>query len=114
MQTTPQNIKAKKAPHTLKSNDILYTNWGYEQTNVEFYQVVKTTNYSVWVKELKQNRVESSKHSMGGNTMPLINEFKHDAKEHMHRVRADNSIRIESFITAWLWDGKPKSYSSYA
>jgi hypothetical protein len=112
MQATAHNTKPKKAPHTLKLNDILYSSWGYEQTNVNFYQVVKTTAQSVWIKEVKKQKVATS--DMTGTATPLINEFEIDAKERMYRVREDNSIRIESYMCAWLWDGKPQSYSSYA
>ncbi|MES2208495.1 MAG: hypothetical protein V4525_17090 [Pseudomonadota bacterium] len=112
MQTTPQNIKAKKSAHTLKINDVLYSSWGYEQTNVDFFQVVRTTAQSVWVKELKQQKVATA--DMSGTTTPLINEFKENAKERMHRVKHGDSIRIESYTSASLWDGKPVCYSSYA
>lgn len=39
-------IKMNKATANIdgyKVGDIFYTSWGYEQTNIEFYQVVKAT-----------------------------------------------------------------------
>lgn len=33
--------------YTVKAGDIFYTNWGYEQTNVEFHQVVRATAKTV-------------------------------------------------------------------
>lgn len=32
---------------------ILYERWGYNQTNIDFYQIIKMTEKSIWLKELK-------------------------------------------------------------
>lgn len=37
----------------LKTGDIVSNSWGYEQTNVDFYQVTRTTEKSVWFKEIE-------------------------------------------------------------
>lgn len=42
--------------HTLKEGDLLYTSWGYEQTNIEFFQVVTVKEKSVIVREIAQDK----------------------------------------------------------
>lgn len=37
----------RTAPHTLKVEDILYASWGYDQTNIDYYKVTKTTKHTV-------------------------------------------------------------------
>ena len=43
--STPKAVKAKKAEkvnkYGVKVGDVFYMNWGYEQTNVDFFQVIE-------------------------------------------------------------------------
>ncbi|TBR80925.1 hypothetical protein DU472_04510 [Campylobacter novaezeelandiae] len=48
------NKKSKDNANGYKVGDILYSNWGYEQTNVEFYQVVATTEKAIWLANIKE------------------------------------------------------------
>jgi hypothetical protein len=46
-----KEYKEKKAmPHTLKEGDIVYNSWGYDQTNIDYYQVIRTTKKQVILK----------------------------------------------------------------
>ncbi|EDP5801884.1 hypothetical protein ACMCJ8_000999 [Campylobacter jejuni] len=49
------NKKSKDNANGYKVGDILYSNWGYEQTNVEFYQVVATTEKTIYLADIKEN-----------------------------------------------------------
>lgn len=49
--TRKAEIKAVKYNHSLRVGDILEASWGYEQTNVDFFLVVKASTSCVWVKE---------------------------------------------------------------
>jgi hypothetical protein len=40
----------RKKPHTFKVGDIVTNSWGYDQTNVDWYRVTKTTAHFVWLK----------------------------------------------------------------
>ena len=45
----------RKAPHTLKLGDLLSSSWGYDQTNVDFYQVVEVVGpNSVKIQKVSQ------------------------------------------------------------
>lgn len=106
---------ARKAPHTLKTGDIMYSSWGYEQTNVDFYQVVKVVgSHSVEIMPIKQSNDTSDMPYDQGRTMPIKDAFI-DGKMPMRKVvNSSNRVNIASYATAWLWDGQPKFYSTYA
>ena len=53
MTTTIEKVKV-----TPKVGDILYSSWGYDQTNIDFYKVVKVSEFSVWIQELGKKIVE--------------------------------------------------------
>lgn len=60
----------------IKLNDVFYSSWGYDQTNVQFYQVVKILNKSIVIREIHQERIETD--YMCGYTVPLLHDFKND------------------------------------
>ena len=55
---------------------IFYTSWGYDQTNVDFYQVVSISGQRVRVRRICQNTVETG--FMSGDTTPIPNKFYND------------------------------------
>lgn len=88
---------------------IFYSSWGYDQTNVNFYEVVGLTGASVKVREVAKTFVEQN--GPGGNkVIPQVGNYI--GGEMTKRLRdsgyADAAITINSSETAWLWDGKPK------
>lgn len=40
--------------------DILVESWGYDQTNIDFYQIVRTSEKSVWIKEIAARQISSN------------------------------------------------------
>lgn len=52
---------------------ILYTSWGYDQTNIEYYQVTAVGKMSITCREITCKVKETS--FMSGPAVPQINEF---------------------------------------
>jgi hypothetical protein len=98
--------------HTLQRDAILVCSWGYEQTNVEFYQVIRALPASVELRRIQSNRLEAGAQGMQGTCTPIPNSFIGEPK----RYRADgtNSVKIADRIRASPWDGRPRHWSSYA
>lgn len=95
----------RKQPHTLKIGDILYTSWGYDQTNVDFYQVTKIVgNNSVQIREISGRIERSEGHS--DYVVAVKDAFRGEPE--IKRVSSGNYIRISSYASASLWDGRPK------
>lgn len=107
-----KNREQRKAAHTLKVGDILYTSWGYEQTNVGWYQVTKiVTDKTVEIRKIAGDYDESNGW-LSGKTMPKKDHFVGDAFR--KRVSSRNTIAIDSYATAYLWEGQPVHWSGYA
>jgi hypothetical protein len=100
------------APHNLKVGDVLYASWGYEQTIVDFYQVVEVdTDRTIRVRAICENPTQTYK--SGGTTVPQINVFK-DAEILTRRVNGQyQAVKIDSVRTARKWHGAAISWSDW-
>jgi len=72
-----QRLEARRAerskPHTLKVGDIITNSWGYDQTNVDMYQIVKATANYVWLQPIAGEMVPSEGlSSMAGMVRPEL------------------------------------------
>jgi len=91
--------------HGLKVGDILYSSWGYEQTNVNFYQVTALVgDKRVKIRPLAKKVVSYG--GPGGNrVVPVPNRFADP--EQTKIVGLGDSVKVSSFAWAHKWDGKP-------
>lgn len=100
---------ADKAVAGLKVGDIFYSSWGYDQTNVDFYQVTGLTPKGVKIRKIGK-KVEKS-NGPADYVVPIKGSFDPRAKEMTKRVRSGYgdkaAITLTSYSSAWLWDGKP-------
>ncbi len=100
-----------RAPHSLAVGDVLYSSWGYEQTNVDFYEVIAVRGAVVDLMQLKQQRGESSI-GMQGTCSARKGEFIGEPIK-SKRPNGQNAVRIDSCSIARPWDGRPLHWSSY-
>lgn len=96
---------------TAKVGDILYSSWGYDQTNIDFYQVTAVSGSSATVREIAKNYLPSQSSRGQDAVMPAVGSFIGPPKK--KRVQKsgggrDYRIKIDDSSTAWPWDGKPK------
>lgn len=98
-------------PHTLNVGDILYSSWGYDQTNIDYYQVVSVRGKVVDLRELAQDSKETG--FMQGKCTPRRGDFVGNL---IKGKRPDNrnTIRISECQRAWPWKGKANHWTSYA
>jgi hypothetical protein len=97
----------------MKVNNILVSSWGYDQTNVNFYEVVRMTEKWVFVRELE--KTDTYFYSMSGQTLPQEGNYKGSVFRRLIRNGAKAPyINIHSCMLARLWDGKPRFFSEYA
>ena len=91
---------------------IFYSSWGYEQTKVSFYQVVKLSGKaSVVIREIS----ETDNLDFRGHVMPNRDQFIGDEMRKRINVALDDpSIKISDYEHAYLWDNKPKYVSIHA
>lgn len=96
-----------------KVGDVFSNSWGYDQTNVDFYEVVSITESTVTIREIGQHSEETG--FMCGKCQPIRGKYIGGAK--VKRVQLDGSGK--PYVAAkygWmsLWDGRPENYSNYA
>jgi len=90
-----RNERNKEERSKIKVGDLFVSSWGYEQTNVDFYQVIeKPTKQTFVIKEIAAVTVEGStmSHGMACDVTPFKDHFLRDAKP--IRLR---SMKIDSF-----------------
>lgn len=107
-------LKPSSNRRAAKLGDVFSYSWGYDQTNVNFYQVVALTSKSVKLREIKQNVTEDG--FMCGKTVPLLSEFKENESVFTKRVYLYDGVphvRM-NYGSCELWNGKPENCSWYA
>lgn len=94
---------------------ILYTSWGYDQTNVEFYAVTRVSGRRVWVREIAADYEATG--YMSGNTWPAM-PIRFVGEETMHVAQPSGArgvyVKISESQHAWVDEGKQHSTTSYA
>ncbi len=97
----------KQFKHSLEKGDILYSSWGYDQTNVDFYEVTAVGDKQIVIREIS-SRVVS--HSTGSEkVMAEPGDFvgppmkKNPQMGHGGRPY----VKINSVQTAYEWEGNP-------
>lgn len=114
---------AKAFVHSLKVGDIVYDSWGWEQTNIDFYEVTAVpSGKSVKVRKLESITTEHNLGAMSGYTVPCPGKFVKDAPELLKRVKLGyrdqliigSSSNWSSSGSCYVWEGKPMGCSWYA
>lgn len=99
---------------TVSIGDVFASSWGYEQTNVSFYQVLSVHGKkTVIVREISANSEFTD--SMGGFKIPVLNDFIGEPLKRQIKDFGDKlAIQIEVFETAYKTLPKEKHrFSSY-
>lgn len=101
-----RQAKVKGFEHTLKKGDVLYSSWGYDQTNIDFYEVVEV----VGKKSVKIQKINSAIQHRGDSGADYVvaasGRFSEDSEPMLKRVREGNSITLTSYSSAHPWDGR--------
>ncbi|GEM49630.1 hypothetical protein [Deinococcus cellulosilyticus] len=96
----------------IQENDIFMQRWGYDQTNVDFVQVVKVTRRRVWVRPIDQQEVKHG--SMTAEVLPLLNHFTGEARVKKPYLWNGEVRLVVEHGSCRKWDGQPKQTTSYA
>lgn len=87
---------------TVKVGDIFYTSWGYDQTNIDFYEIVGKTPKMVKYVAIGKN-LEFGEYTDAVTPDPTIKGKK------VRRAKVDDyGFSVSTFEHAMPWDGKPK------
>lgn len=103
----------------VKPGDFFVESWGYDQTNVDFYQVtrVSASGKTLWMRHVQTHLV--SQNGTYDQVAPLPDSFDTAANtsrqgELKKRIRVYDgpngrivSVHMTSYSNAYLWDCKP-------
>lgn len=97
-----QQEERRNFKHDIQPGDIYYTSWGYDQTNVDFYEVVAASDKSISVREVESKTVSSERGADYVSAVPgkYVGSL-------MKKVPSAHGFRVDSAM-ATKWDGKPK------
>jgi len=70
-----RKIERKKEIEDLRVGDILYSSWGYEQTNIDFYQVVEKKGQTFKIRPIAERRDNMYSHGMACDVKPVRDKF---------------------------------------
>jgi hypothetical protein len=101
-----------------KVGDILESSWGYDQTNVDYYQVTKVKGKMVEIREIGAQTVPEStySHGMADMVKPVRDRFLD--KETLNKIVRGSSykdyfVKIESFAYAYKIKEEDQTYRSW-
>lgn len=93
--------KARFQPHGLVGGEVLRTSWGYEQTNVEYYEVVGVRGQMIELREIAQTRTEEG--YLCGKTQPVPGAYIGEAfSRRVSMSGGSPSVKIHQSATAYL------------
>ena len=93
-----------------KVGDILVSSWGYDQTNVDFYEITEARGKTVWLRRIAADSVD--KGNMSGTVTPRPGDFLPRA-EVLRRLAQPGHVRVDRDRHAHRWEGRPEYFSSY-
>ena len=75
----------------------MYSSWGYDQTNVDFYQVVEIVGLrGVRIRRISEQNV--SRYATGGTKTPEVDCFMAEAI--LKRASVDDTLALTTYSTA--------------
>lgn len=92
----------------IKVNDILYSSWGYDQTNIDFYKVKRVMKSMIEIVPIESRIVEEESTTYTDAVVPYP---ANEGKSFRRKIKDYGSglwVNISSYQGATLWDGNPK------
>jgi hypothetical protein len=107
--------------HYPEPGDVLSCSWGYDQTNVDWYQVIRATPSSIWIRKIRAEFVGGTQGTdyVVGIKDAFIPDEEDGGKRERRYLAESGAVRrwhktsdgygcsIESYSSAYLWYGKP-------
>jgi len=100
---------------SVKVGDMFSSHWGYDQTNVDFYCVVKVTGKSAWLASMDKTRTYDG--TMSGTCRPVLKQPIElgAGKQYRIKVTSDGKVcfRLTSYSHAFPYDGGDCFFSEW-
>jgi hypothetical protein len=104
-------------PHGLKVGQVLVSSWGYDQTNVDFYEIAelvgKRSAKIAKIRGMVCEGAPENDYGDRGKTMPSDSPDRRIGEPFLVRIGPSGSVKVDHHY-ARPWDGAPLYWSSYA
>ena len=112
--------KVKKQAPTIyqvpfKPGDIIYNSWGYDQTNIDFYQVTRCTKSSVFIRPIKAEYASDGGCDMSSYIKPIKDGFiegKEEIRKQIQWYDGNTYVKFE-FGGCSRWQEGQEVYCSW-
>ena len=101
------------APHSVEVGTIYRASWGYDQTNIDYYEVVKTTPKMIELRPIAAERTPGEAYASEW-VEPIPGRYTGPALRRRVLAGSRDAVGINSFIIAQPWNGQPSTATSYA
>ena len=117
-----RNTRTAATPNPFEQGDIVWSSWGFEQTNVDFYKVIAATASTVVLRKLAAIKTpQDAEHFPDrGTCVPVPDQFEAGSKEFRARVskylygdEVECTVNVR-YGVGKKWDGTPRRYTEYA
>jgi hypothetical protein len=107
-------MKVEKPLPVVKVGDIYVSNWGYDQTNVDYYQVMQVKSKTAVLNQIGSKRTYTG--PMNGTCVPDTSVVGSKAIAKRILVLTDNEpyFKLTSYSSAYPWKGETNSFSEWA
>lgn len=95
---------------TFKEGAILYASWGYDQTNIDFYQITERRGAYAWIRPIASKRVSTN----GYDSYMVVADKDHFTGKPEKKLIGPYGLSLTSYSSASLWDGRPLNETHYA
>ena len=116
----PDEITALMRADAYQEGAIIASSWGYDETTVDFYQIVKRTGDWLTLHAMSSTETSDGEQTMTGHVLP--GELRASAKPFRRKLlrykqppRAGEiaGLQIRSDGWASIWEGRPMAVSHY-
>lgn len=105
-------VKYQEEKKQFKTGVILYSSWGYEQTNIDFYQITERKKDFVILQKIGAKKSYDDNFNDRGSCVadPSVKIGEPFRK----KISKYASINLNTYSWCGLWDGRSLGWSSYA
>ena len=125
-------MKATTIHHPFKVGDVFVESWGYNQTNIDFYEVTKVTPKSVYIREIHARKVghghetrllpDTGNFKRGGAWRPRHSSVEEKENPAVRKLvqsygEGDNKryyLNMTTYSNARPWDGETAFFDTIA
>ena len=106
--------KVEKPLPVVKVGDIYVSQWGYDQTNVDYYQVMQVKSKTAVLAQIGCNKTYTG--PMNGTCVPDTSVVGRKAIAKRILTLTDNEpyFKMTSYSSAYPWNGETNSFSEWA